>query len=115
MVVPPRPLALDLDAGLRSAVAVAEVGARDWALIVLALRENGHKDRGLLVGRCVRIAVRVAAGEAIDRLYDRVDRHVELFTLDTIGDDHLHMDDAVGAGQLNVTAGSDTPFCGEFR
>ncbi len=112
MVVGAGPLAFDLEAGLRGAGAVAEVSP--WQRVVALFGEDGHDDGGLLVGGCVGVAVGEAAGEAVDGLEDGVDRHIELFALDSVGDDDLHPDDAVGAHELDVAAGRDTAFGGEF-
>src|SRR5580704_7226255 len=110
MVVGARPLAFDLETGLRRAVAIAEVSAGKRR--VALLWKHLHTNRGFLISRCVSVAVGEAAGEPVDRFYDGVDGHVKLVSLDAVGDDNLHANDTVGAHQLNVAAGGDSAVGG---
>ena len=60
-------------------------------------------------------AIGVAAGHAIHRLLDRVQRHVELLALHAIGDEHLHAHHAVGRLEPYMAARRDATLGGQRR
>src|SRR4030095_2142703 len=113
VIVRTLPFSFDLDTALRRSMTEPEVGARQRAFS--DFRQHLHANRGVLVGRCVRRGIPMAACQKIHWNLARVHRHVKLLTLNPAGHERAYAKLAMARGQLHPGSALDAAFVSKFR